>query len=63
MPPILAAYFVTGGNIPAVIWSVCTIVISVFVFLPFFKMAEKKQLEKEAAESQENLEPVLNSEI
>ena len=63
MPPIFAAYFVTGGNIPAVIWSVCTIVISVFVFLPFFKMAEKKQLEKEAAESQENLEPVLNSEI
>ena len=63
MPPIFAAYFVTGGNIPAVIWSVCTIVISVFVFLPFFKMAEKKQLEKEEAESRENLEPVLNSEI
>ena len=63
MPPIFAAYFVTGGNIPAVIWSVCTIVISVFVFLPFFKMAEKKQLEKEASESKENLEPVLNSEI
>ena len=63
MPPIFAAYFVTGGNIPAVIWSVCTIVISVFVFLPFFKMAEKKQLEKEEMENQENLEPVLNSEI
>ncbi|WP_435310026.1 PTS sugar transporter subunit IIC [Sebaldella termitidis] len=63
MPPIFAAYFVTGGNIPAVIWSVCTIVISVFVFLPFFKMAEKKQLEKEEAENRENLEPVLNSEI
>ncbi len=63
MPPIFAAYFVTGGNIPAVIWSVCTIVISVVVFLPFFKMAEKKQLEKEAAESEESLEPVLNSEI
>ena len=63
MPPIFASYFVTGGNIPAVIWSVCTIVISVFVFLPFFKMAEKKQLEKEEAESRENLEPVLNSEI
>ena len=61
MPPILAAYFVTGGNIPAVIWSVCTIIISVLVFLPFFKMAEKKQLEKEEAEN--NLEPVLNSEI
>ena len=63
MPPIFAAYFVTGGNIPAVIWSACTIVISVFVFLPFFKMAEKKQLEKEEAENRENLEPVLNSEI
>ena len=50
MPPIFAAYFVTGGNIPAVIWSVCTIVISTLVFLPFFKSAEKKQLEKENSE-------------
>ena len=50
MPPIFAAYFVTGGNIPAVIWSFCTILISVLVFLPFFKIAEKKQLEKESQE-------------
>lgn len=53
MPPILAAWFVTGGNIPAVIWSVCTIVISALVWIPFFKLAERKQLEMEAAE--ENL--------
>lgn len=41
------------GNIPAVIWSVCTIVISALVWIPFFKLAERKQLEMEAAE--ENL--------
>lgn len=45
-----AARFVTGGNIPAVIWSVCTIAISALVWLPFFKLAERKQLETEAAE-------------
>ncbi|MGX5147478.1 PTS sugar transporter subunit IIC, partial [Enterobacter hormaechei] len=50
MPPIFAAWFVTGGNIPAVIWSVCTLVISALVWLPFFKLAERKQLETEAAE-------------
>lgn len=49
MPPIFAAFFVTGGNIPAVIWSVCTIVISALIYLPFFKIAERRQLEKEAA--------------
>ena len=60
MPPIFAAYFVTGGNIPAVIWSICTIVISVAVFLPFFKMAEKKQLEKENSEREEELTLTTN---
>ncbi|WP_318366482.1 PTS sugar transporter subunit IIC [Enterobacter sp.] len=49
MLPIFAAWFVTGGNIPAVIWSVCTIVISALVYLPFFKIAERRQMEKEAA--------------
>jgi len=49
MPPIFAAWFVTGGNIPSVIWSVCTIVISALVYLPFFKIAERRQMEKEAA--------------
>lgn len=55
MPPIFAAYFATGGNIPAVIWSICTIAISVLVFLPFFKMAEKKQIEKENSERTEKI--------
>ena len=49
MPPLFAAWFVTGGNIPAVIWSVCTLVISALVYLPFFKIAERRQLEREAA--------------
>lgn len=50
MPPVFAAWFVTGGNIPAVIWSVCTIGISALIYLPFFKLAERKQLERELAE-------------
>nr|WP_318382505.1 PTS transporter subunit EIIC [uncultured Enterobacter sp.] len=50
MPPVFAAFFVTGGNIPAVLWSVCTIVISALVYLPFFKIAERRQLDKERAD-------------
>lgn len=54
MPPIFAAWFVTGGNIPAVLWSVCTLVISALVWLPFFKLAERRQLQTEAAEERQH---------
>jgi PTS system cellobiose-specific IIC component len=61
MPPILAAWFVTGGNIPAVIWSVCTVVISVAIYFPFFKLLERQQLAKERHEEQRESESVLNT--
>lgn len=52
MPPILNAYFATGGNIPAAIWSGCMIIISTLIYFPFFKMMEKKQLATELEEQQ-----------
>ncbi|WP_312952531.1 PTS transporter subunit EIIC [Superficieibacter sp.] len=51
MPPILNAYFATGGNIPAAIWSGCMIFISMAVYYPFFRIMERKQLAKEKEEA------------
>nr|WP_318384472.1 PTS transporter subunit EIIC [uncultured Enterobacter sp.] len=53
MPPILNAYFATAGNIPAAVWSGCMVVISTVCYYPFFKMMERTQLQKEAAENAE----------
>ncbi|EGT0650894.1 MULTISPECIES: PTS sugar transporter subunit IIC [Citrobacter] len=51
MPPILNAYFATGGNIPAAIWSGCMIIISTVMYYPFFRIMEKKQLLTESQNS------------
>lgn len=61
MPPIFAAWFVTGGNIPAVIWSVCTVAISVAIYFPFFKLLERQQLQKERQEEQNANDAVPNT--
>lgn len=43
-PPVIGAYLATNGNIPAAIFSAVSVVASYFIYLPFFKVAEKKQL-------------------
>lgn len=48
IPPIIWAYFATGGNIPAIIWYCIEIVISVLMYLPFFKVYEARRLKDEA---------------
>ncbi|MGC8400885.1 PTS transporter subunit EIIC [Enterobacter mori] len=55
MPPVLNAYFATGGNIPAAIWSGCMVLISALIYYPFFKMLEKKQLAQEKRENEAEL--------
>lgn len=50
-PPLANAYLATGGNIPAVVWSLVSIVISVLIYYPFFKVCEKNQLVLEGAEN------------
>ena len=52
-PPVIGAYLATGGNIPAALFSAICIVVSYFIYLPFFKVAEKKQLLIEAGEVDE----------
>lgn len=53
IPPIIGPYLATNGSVGAAIWSACSIVIAYLIYLPFFKMAEKKQLLIEMGESEE----------
>ena len=43
-PPVIGAYLATNGNVPAAIFSAVSVLASYFIYLPFFKVAEKKQL-------------------
>lgn len=44
MPPVLGAYLTTGGNIPAALWAICGLIISVLIYYPFFRIAEKMRM-------------------
>lgn len=48
-PPIINHYLATGGSIGAVIWGIVSLLISIAIYYPFFKIAEKRELEREAA--------------
>ena len=48
-PPILFPYLATGGDIPATIWYCVLIVLSILMYLPFFKVYEKKRIDDEKA--------------
>lgn len=59
--PILIGFFMTGGAISTTIWAALVVVISVVVYYPFFKMADKQQYEKEINESQDDYDDVLET--
>lgn len=61
LPPILIGFFMTGGAISTTIWAALVVVISVVVYYPFFKMADKQQYEKEINESQDDYDDVLET--
>lgn len=46
-PPIISGFLLTGGDWRASVWQVVVIAISVIVYLPFFKVCERQQLERE----------------
>ena len=54
MQPVIGAYLSTGGNIPAAVWAFCGLLISIAIYYPFFKIAEKMRM-KEVEEAQKNL--------
>lgn len=47
MPPIISHFLVTGGDWRAAVWGLISIIISALVYFPFFKVAERRQLEEE----------------
>ncbi|MGM0219903.1 PTS sugar transporter subunit IIC [Enterococcus sp. AZ126] len=55
-PPLVNAYLATGGNIPAVIWGVVSLLLSVAIYYPFFKICEKQELAKEETQIQKEME-------
>lgn len=44
MPPVLAQYFLTGGDWRAAIWGVISLVLAGAIYYPFFKIMEKQRL-------------------
>lgn len=55
-PPVIGTYLATNGDIPAAIYSALSVVAAYFIYLPFFKVVEKKQLLLEAGETEEATE-------
>ena len=53
MPTIIGPYLATNGSITAAIWSVCSIILSYLIYLPFFKVQERIQLKIENGEVEE----------
>lgn len=48
IPPIIGPYLATNGSIGAAVWSVVSIAISYFMYMPFFKAMERQELSREA---------------
>lgn len=54
-PPIIVGFLMTGGAWSTTIWAALIVVISIVVYYPFLKMADKQQYEKELQEGQKEL--------
>jgi cellobiose PTS system EIIC component len=48
-PPIIGQYLVTGGDWRAAVWGLISIIIAMFIYYPFAKVAERQRLAAEAA--------------
>lgn len=51
MPPIIGPFIATGGDWKAAIWSLISLIIAAAAYYPFFKIAEKQQLQTEREEA------------
>lgn len=51
MPPIIGPLMATGWDWRAAVWSAVELVLAGALYLPFFKLAEKQMVAKEAAET------------
>lgn len=64
-PPIFSGFLVTGGDWRAAVWQAIELVLSVLIYYPFFKIAERVKMkeEKELEQKESNLEGQMASEI
>lgn len=51
IPPVIIGFVMSGGAISTTIWSACTVLLSILIYYPFFRIADKQMYEREVAES------------
>ncbi len=51
-PTFLVGFLMTGGNLSTALWSFMIIIISMLIYFPFFRMADKQLYQKELQEAQ-----------
>lgn len=49
LPPIAIGVFMAAGNVANIVWSIACVVVPVIVYYPFFRMADRRELENERA--------------
>lgn len=59
LPPVLIGFVMTSGAWSTTIWAFLVVVISILVYYPFFRMADRQQYKKEIEESVSNDEVLL----
>lgn len=53
IPTVVNGFLMTGGAISTTVWAFLIVVISVLVYYPFFRMADKQQYQKELDEEKQ----------
>lgn len=56
LPPVIVTFVMSGGAISTTIWGILVVIITVVIYYPFFKIADKQQYEKELKENIDTLE-------
>lgn len=52
-PPVIVGFLMTGGSISTTVWSLIIVIISMLVYYPFFRLADKQFHQKELQEAQQ----------
>ena len=52
IPPVAIGFFIGGGNIGWIVWSIVVILISMLINYPFFRIADKQELQMEKGAEQ-----------
>ncbi|WP_044600375.1 PTS transporter subunit EIIC [Candidatus Stoquefichus massiliensis] len=60
-PPVIIGFIMTSGAWSTTIWALIIVIISVVVYYPFFRIADKQQYAKEINESQSELNDNLEA--